>query len=795
VIEWDAEPGIERHAYTLGLETVTPLEDIAAIGKKNPKGKVSVGSRVSTFPQYNISGKKVYGTVTYVGRGIHAEFVSITLDTGEHYDRHASDVELLNPLEDLAALGKTMKNPKGPNLQNTPRAQIRVRIFELGDRVRCRNYSPDSFGTVRGFSGSMKGWIGVEFDLRPLQPGEPLEAVHESDLEHVTPLEELAALGKQKKNPKPLGLSIGTRVKVEHFFGFDPGTVAQIFTSGMYSVELDSGVRQLYPESMLTPISPIEELALLGQRPKGTKKNPTTFEPGTRVRVEYRPLRGTVTRMDEGWVVVSLDSGEEAWFSPQHLIALSPLEELARLSRKPRDSGKLKPRAKKNPSEPHKAGDRVKYDELGLFGTLTRDEYLDRDGYRTVVVLFDGYRLSLTLRVRNLERVTPLEELALLGATGKKAKKNPENTFRIGERVRRTSGPWKRRVGRITAEGLIERAVTGNYLVAHVLFDGALYSVVIPHRDLQSVSPLEELALVKTEAKKNPSLSPLLSGDRVNSGGKFGTVVRDEYLSKSFGVRTVVVMFDGELRHTFLNVRDVERTSPLEDLASTAKKNPNFEAGDRVLCRNHPIIERVGTVVEVHERWAYVDIDDSELFGKGGVTQVFLHELRHINPLEELASVSVQSRKNPVGPAFKRGDRVKRRLKGSHNAVAGTIVQEAHLRGLWHVAWDDSSGVSAHFTESLESINPLEDLSMAHRPTKSNPADRPPLGSTARITKGPYAGRVGEVVTVRTPFTAWQIRVPNGEVWNVQDTEGLEALTPLEELALLGAEIRKKGRR
>ena len=395
-------------------------------------------------------------------------------------------------------------------LHASSRARRNPSPFRVGDRVRCKHYAPDSFGTVRGFSAHMNGWVAVEFDLRPFTTGDGPEMLHSTDLEHVspleelaaagqgrkgkknpegrpppgnrvlvvgdhtgrkgcygtirawsgnqaivdldvpweglhwytereirvvTPIEELAALGKAKKNPKMLtepddpGYEIGEQVRLKY-----NGKIAKVLHKRPWSVYLvgfedETGRRgvEVSYENM-EKLTPIEQLALLGK----AKKNPARFEPGTRVRVDNRPLRGTVLRTYEEFVVVRFDSGEEGWITPERLVILSPLEELARLAREPKGTKKLKPRVRKNPVVwKAEVGDRVKVERFHGYniGTMTKK----LPGGWCLVQLDKGGMEELCTP-ESVSRIGPLEELARLGKEeSSRTKKNPR--FAVGDTV------------------------------------------------------------------------------------------------------------------------------------------------------------------------------------------------------------------------------------------------------------------------------------------------------------------------------------------------------------------------
>ena len=332
--------------------------------------------------------------------------------------RHGRDIIPMGPLEELATLGK--KNPKGPNLQNFqnfPRGWLKAPLFELGDRVRCRHYAPDSFGTVRGFSSRLKGWIAVEFDLRT---GEDPELLHHGDLEHVSPLEELAALGKaMKSNPKSSSknlariFSVGDRVrrtsgpwsksKVGTVTSppewrtngtVDYMTVIVLFDGARYSTEIDV--------QHLQRLTPIEELAM-----QGVKKNPS-FTVRERVVFCNAPdTRGTIIAkysdtFGKLYTVHWDGSSVDRAYRSGELLPLPPLEALAETAA---------PETRKNPT--FAVGDRVVLRrELKSRGTVI-ERYLSQYSPRCSVQWDNG--LVSEGREDALLPLGPMEALAETG--------------------------------------------------------------------------------------------------------------------------------------------------------------------------------------------------------------------------------------------------------------------------------------------------------------------------------------------------------------------------------------------
>lgn len=224
-------------------------------------------------------------------------------------------------------------------------------IFRVGDRVRmlprANGFPPVATGTVIDVHTSSHGMIRVESD------DGYREWMFPPYLEHVSPLEELAALGRAKTNPKMVtdpddpGYEIGEYTRLKH-----NGKVAKVLRKKPWSVytvgfEDDERGRRAVEVGFenMEKLTPLEQLAIVG---KESMKNPRPrqvpsgfgmedLKIGSRVaRRQGEKVRvGTITGMSVGrpvrvrWDDDDIERGEFR----DTLHYLSPLEELALLGK------------------------------------------------------------------------------------------------------------------------------------------------------------------------------------------------------------------------------------------------------------------------------------------------------------------------------------------------------------------------------------------------------------------------------------------------------------------------------
>jgi hypothetical protein len=220
-----------------------------------------------------------------------------------------------------------------------------------------------------------------------------------------------------------------------------------------------------------------------------------------------------------------------------------------------------------------------------------------------------------------LRPYSPLEEIAKVG---RQTNNNPDQDYVVGDLVRVTQGVRKGKIGKVL--------VVTRWGCVIGMEDRALqYSF----SQLEKLTPIELLALT---AKRNPQMyKHFEKGQRVTYRGAPATVHRCRRGEAH-------VHFDGQEpdpRGWKLPSNDLELLSPLEELALTAKKNPNpaYAVGDRViesLERYSGMKGRVGTVTDL---CAYMHYPSVWVVFDGSTVNMLVEIciLRRISPLEELS--------------------------------------------------------------------------------------------------------------------------------------------------------------
>ena len=333
-----------RYAQILplaGIKAVTPLEELASIKiKNNPQQGINLGDAVR-YKHHRGRGKAQIertGTITSISVG---GWCRVHWDGFEPDNTNwlLNDMELIPPMEALAAVAKSYKNPN---------PEIRV-----GDRVRAKAYmrQEKKVGTVTAVHGVI---VYVLVD-----GGKVAVPFYEHQVEIVSPLEELAAVGKTKGNPKKV-FEVGDYVRANDKKWdalLRTGVVSRVLGSSVF-VRFE-GVNSLvfFWDYALEEVSPLEALAAVSN----VYKNP--FAPGAGllrngVRVRVRRSAGYGGGTEYGTVIAS--HGGSGWtrirvhldgtpqgtaisVSSNCVEEVSPLEELA----------DTLPKAKKNPKLAH----------------------------------------------------------------------------------------------------------------------------------------------------------------------------------------------------------------------------------------------------------------------------------------------------------------------------------------------------------------------------------------------------------------------------------------------------------
>jgi hypothetical protein len=181
--------------------------------------------------------------------------------------------------------------------------------------------------------------------------------------------------------------------------------------------------------------------------------------------------------------MVAMD--DRCWlvFGRNALTPLSPIEELG-----------LVAKTYKNPVL--EVGDRIRSKRKGMekrTGTITS---VAEGGWCRVH--WDGREEdNQNWLIHNLELIPPMEALASVAKTYKNPKIN------VGDRVCRSFGPYKSRVGTVTGRRP-EISLTGPYMTVFVLFDGSEYPQQLIEEHLKTVTPIEELALAHALKPRTP---------------------------------------------------------------------------------------------------------------------------------------------------------------------------------------------------------------------------------------------------------------------------------------------------
>ena len=165
------------------VEEVSPIEELAATlapVRKNP-WYPKVGDRVRE------KGTTHFGTVESGIQPWGSSLCRVQWDAGEMSLIGFTKLEPVSPIEELAAVGTTSK--KNPGIPRQTRVRVRVRRGP-------ENRATTAYGTVTSEAfGYPRHWHRVDFDNGQWQ------MCRVEDLEVLSPLEELALLGKE--NPKP----------------------------------------------------------------------------------------------------------------------------------------------------------------------------------------------------------------------------------------------------------------------------------------------------------------------------------------------------------------------------------------------------------------------------------------------------------------------------------------------------------------------------------------------------------------------------------------------------------------
>lgn len=386
------------------LQPLSPVEELALVAKtykNNPKFRN--GDRVkANLP----SVKDVIGTIEGEAFGYPSTWQIIVFDNGYRRQVRSEDIVGVSGIEDIAALGKTKKNPKI------------LGALPAGSRVRIL------VGTWAGIIGtiSVQPYSGMQGALyRVLLDTGETRNFYRYDFEAVSPVEEMAAVAKTYKNPAeklnkedhvqrlygPYKSRIGTVTRLRskpHWshYGTTEITACVLFDGSRYAVE--------YPVDMLKKVTPLEELASVQTsvpRAPKTQKNPNRIiQRGDRVFLPQRPKRyGTiVTIAIGGWARVDWDDtgDDKSNYLGNRFEHVPPMEDLAAVAK-----------TYKNPRfKMLDVGERIRHTswpKLRL-GTIQKDMYSASTWY---TVAFDDGKTEY-LHVSELERPTPLEELAAL---------------------------------------------------------------------------------------------------------------------------------------------------------------------------------------------------------------------------------------------------------------------------------------------------------------------------------------------------------------------------------------------